>query len=84
MTACQKTQSKLFSGCKIHRYTLRNIYGWVVTYETVDEGPDYNTVRIVRSYKGEREPDLLVTREQARAHYRALTQQGFVNKLTTI
>lgn len=75
---------KLFSGCKIIRHYLRNVYGWTLVYETVDSGPDWNTVRIKRSYKGEPEPELLMTRDEARAHYQAMQRQGFVSKLTTI
>lgn len=59
------------------RHYLRNAYGWVYCYVTNDSGPDWNRVVIRTTYRGEPARDLILTREEAREHWKASVQKGF-------
>lgn len=61
------------------RHVLRNAHGWTLIYETFDNGPDWNTVRVIRKWRGEESSELCLTRDQAREHYAAQQRAGFIS-----
>ena len=66
------------SVASIKRHWLRNPYGWVLCYESVDGGPDHDMVTVRRTYRGAQAGDLLLKRQEARQHYAAQRAVGFV------
>jgi hypothetical protein len=58
-------------------HTVKNRWGWVLTYRAKRVGPDYNSVVIVRRYRGNSMPDLVMSRDEAREHLRCQYAAGF-------
>lgn len=73
----------LFAGYKINRHKLCNTNGWVIVYESVDSGPDYDIVRVKTSWHRLPSSEYLMKRDAARAHYQSKCRQGFVSPQTT-
>lgn len=67
---------------QVKRYYLRNIYGWCLCYVVRDNGENVNIVTLVKTFKGMPSGSDDMTREEARQHYAAHLNAGFISPNT--
>ncbi len=63
-------------------HVLINPWGWKFAYLTHENGPDWNTVKVVRKWKGEEMETLEMSRDEARQHYACQMKNGFINPIS--